>query len=312
LGGLLDISNNGADGVYTSGGSFGTWGNTTLANNAAWGIELNGGARVQVGTVFGSNNIMGNPSGGATATEESEISLWNINGLQTMIRGNGAIGVSVGFSSQATFFDGDQISDHTSAGVDVYANSQAHFTGANSVFRNGTLSDPLSAGIRVDGNSEAFLRGGVVSHNNGPGILALVNSSVDFSGVTFSGDSGGVIICDSSAAMVSDQMQPNSTIRCKTPHTLGKRTITNRPSAVPDIFSVQSVASQVQEDRHPALKQESAFRLSRMPRPKLTWRGFLLFTPGAGADIVMESITRFKLQSGVLSVMAIITSIAGR
>jgi hypothetical protein len=105
--------------------------------------------------------------------------------------------------------------------------------------RNGTGTDPLSAGIRVDGNSEAFLRGGDVSQNNGPGLLALVNSSIDFTGVTFSGDSSGIITCDSTATMISDLAQPNTTppagVRCKTPHGLGNRRVTATHPAVPDL-----------------------------------------------------------------------------
>jgi len=88
----------------------------------------------------------------------------------------------VGFGSQATFFNSAQITGHSSAGVDVYANSQAYFSGANVVQSNGSSGDSRSAGIRVDGNSEAFLRGGDVSQNVGPGVLALINSSADFSG----------------------------------------------------------------------------------------------------------------------------------
>jgi len=72
------------------------------------------------------------------------------------------------------------ISDHASAGIDIYANSQAYFFGANKIQRNGGDAGPRSAAIRVDGNSEAFLRGGEVANNTGPGLLVLVNSSVAF------------------------------------------------------------------------------------------------------------------------------------
>jgi hypothetical protein len=236
----VDISNNGADGVHVDRGTFETFGNTTISNNAAAGIQMNS-ARASVGSVWGPTTIQGNPSGGALVQETSEASFWNILGVHTVFQGNGPTGVSVGFGSQATFaFDGVQISGHTSAGVDVYGNSQANFDGTNSIQRNGTLSDPQSAGIRVDGNSEALFRGGDVSQNNGPGILALVNSSVDFTGVTFNGNLGGTITCDSSATMISDLAQPSSTpragVNCRTPHALGNHHMTKmKQPSVPDL-----------------------------------------------------------------------------
>jgi hypothetical protein len=242
--GLIDISNNTGPGVYASQAAFWTLGHTTIANNmpgspqgAGMGIMLLGGARAQVGALFGPNIIQGNPAGGASIGESSEISFWSA-GQPNLIQSNGATGVSVNLGSQATFFEGAQITDHTGTGVDVYGNSQANFFGANQVLRNGTSTDPLSAGIRLDGNSEALLRGGAVSQNNGPGLLALVNSSADFTGVTFSGDSGGIITCDSTATMISDLALPNSTppagVRCKTPHALGNHGVARTQPATPD------------------------------------------------------------------------------
>ena len=249
--GPVDISNNTGPGVWESGSSlFETLGATNITSNVSgpgtnpgFGIELVGGARAQVGGLFGPNTVAGNQAGGAFLQENSEISFWSI-GQPNLIQGNGPVGVSVGMSSQVTFYDisgplGAQITDHTSAGVDVYANSQAYFQGANQVLRNGVLTNQRSAGIRVDGNSEVFLRGGQVAQNYGPGILALVNSSADFTGVTFAGNAGGEIIaCDSSSTMVSDLTQPNSTppagISCRTPHGLGSRQITGTQPTAPD------------------------------------------------------------------------------
>lgn len=250
--GLVDISNNTGPGVWESGSSlFATLGPTNITNNVSgppgtnpgYGIEILGGARAQVGSLFGPNTVVGNQAGGAFLQENSEISFFSI-GPANLIQGNGPVGVSAGLGSQVTFFDitgplGTQITDHTSAGVDIYANSQVFFHGTNQVLRNGTVTDARSAGIRVDGNSEAFLRGGQVGQNNGPGILALVNSSADFAGVNFAGNAqGGVITCDSSSTMVSDLMQPNSTpaagVSCKTPHALGGRQIAKTQPVVPD------------------------------------------------------------------------------
>ena len=238
FGGPLEIRGNGANGVNLGIGAFQTWGNTIIDDNGGWGIQSTGGGRTQVGAVFGPNTIQGNTAGGASLTEDSEASFWNIEGFQSAIQGNGPVGISVGLGSQVTLFEGDNVSDHTSAGVEVYANSQANIFGANSIRGNGNSSDSRSAGIRVDGNSEALIRGGNVSQNGGPGILALVNSSADFAGVTFSGNAGGIINCDSSATMISDLAPPNSTppgIRCKTPHGLGNRRMNLAPPKTQDI-----------------------------------------------------------------------------
>jgi hypothetical protein len=260
--GLVDISNNAGPGIFVSQGNFSTLGSTTIANNLAgagsnsgFGLDLRGGAHVQFGALFGPNHISGNQSGGAWLQETAEISFWSI-GQPNLIQGNGPVGVLVGFGSQATFADitgplGAQISGHSSAGVDLYANSQAYFLGANAVQSNGSSADARSAGIRVDGNSEAFLRGGQVSGNTGPGVLVLVNSSADFSGVSFSGNNG-VIACDSSSTMVSDLTQPNSTppagVSCRTPHGLGGRQITKTQPTVPDWS-----AHKAQHDRYAKL-----------------------------------------------------------
>jgi hypothetical protein len=261
--GSVDISNNTGPGVWESGSSvFSTLGPTNITNNVSgpgtnpgFGLELLGGARAQVGGLFGPNTIASNQAGGAFLQENSEISFFSF-GQPNLIQGNGPVGVSVGLGSQVTFFDisgplGTQIADHTSAGVDLYANSQGYFQGTNQVLRNGTVTDPRSAGIRVDGNSEAFLRGAQVSGNSGPGVLVLVNSSADFSGVSFSGNNE-VISCDSSSTMVSDLSQPNSTpaagVSCKTPHGLGSRQITKTQPIVPDWS-----AHKAQHDRYAKL-----------------------------------------------------------
>jgi hypothetical protein len=242
--GLTDVSNNGGPGVYASEASFWTLGHTTIANNAfgpgsnsGFGIDLRGGARAQVGAIYGPNLITGNQSGGAWLQENAEISFWAFSSHQNLIQGNGPVGVSAGFGSQVTFFNNAQITGHSSAGVDLYANSQAYFSGTNTVQSNGSTSDARSAGVRVDGNSETFLRGGQVSGNYGPGVLVLVNSSADFSGVSFSGNNG-VIACDSSSVMISDLVMPGSAapagVACRTPHALGARHITRTQPIAPD------------------------------------------------------------------------------
>jgi hypothetical protein len=250
--GSVDISNNNGPGVWESAGSlFSTLGPTTITNNVSgvgtnpgYGIEILGGARAQIGSLYGPNTITGNQAGGAFLQENSQISFFSL-GQSNVIQGNGPVGVSVGLGSQVTFYDitgtvNAQISGHTSAGVDVYSNSQAYFNGANQVLQNGTVSDTRSAGIRVDGNSQVLMRGGQVTQNNGPGILALVNSSADFTGVTFGGNlRGEIITCDSSAWMVSDLAKPTGPflpagVTCSTPDALGNRVFFNAVPTTPD------------------------------------------------------------------------------
>jgi len=224
-GGTIDVSDNGNSGIYSSGGMVSTWGNTTILDNSGGnglGIELLGGARLQVGAVWGPNTIQGNPSGGASVKEGSEASFWNINGLISAIQGNGPTGIAAGFGSQVTIYDGDNISDHTGAGVDVFGHSMVYLYGNNSIYRNGTLHDRGSAGVRVDGSSEAFIRGGNIYQNYGPGLLGLVSSSVDFSDATFSQNAGGIIECDNSSWMLNDA-EPGAGVRCRSPHKFGNR-----------------------------------------------------------------------------------------
>lgn len=182
--------------------NFATSGNTHIANNGTlptagsrFGIEVLGGGKVQFGSYFGPSVIENNPVGGAFLQENAEISLWSIppNGLD-IVRNNGPFGVSAGLGSQVTLA-GALISGHTGPAVDIYGHSQLFANqfpglGVNQTLNNGTAGDPLSAAIRVDGNSEVLLRGASVSQNNGPAILALVNSSADFAGNTFNGDTG--------------------------------------------------------------------------------------------------------------------------
>jgi hypothetical protein len=237
--------------VWAAQADFSSLGPTTITNNISngffapgLGIDLRGGARAQMGGLFGPNVISGNPNGGASLQENAEISFWSIGQLN-QIQGNGPVGGLAGFGSQVTFVNisgplAAVITDHTSAGVDLYANSQAYFFGTNQVLRNGSSTDPRSAGIRLDGNSEVFLRGGQVAQNNGPAILALVNSSADFTGVSFSGNAQGTIInCDSSSWMVSDLVRSNPAlpapgVGCRTPHALGNRDVAKGLAQPPD------------------------------------------------------------------------------
>lgn len=246
----IDISNNRGPGVFVSFGSFNTYGHTTIANNIAgpgslsgFGVDMRGGSRAQFGAITAPNVISGNQSGGVSLQEGAEISFWN-GGSQTLIQNNGPVGVSAGFGSQVTLFNDVEISGHSGPALDLYAHSQGYLFGANYFHNNGSSGDSRSAAIRLDGNSEAFLRGGTVSQNAGPAILALVNSSVDLTGVSFSSNTGGLVVCDTSAFMVSDlttAMSATPGVACRIPHSLGNRVFNKLRPAIPDWTALKAL-----------------------------------------------------------------------
>lgn len=239
----IDVSNNQGSGVWASQASFTTFGRTTLSNNGGFGAQFYGGARAQFGSLSGPNTISGNQQGGVFLQENSEASLFNF-GSQTYVQNNGPVGVSVGFNSQITLYNGVEISGHSGPAVDLFGNSQAYLFGANNLHNNGAAGDARSAAVRVDGNSEVFLRGGTVAQNIGPAILALVNSSADLKGVSFSSNSGGAITCDSSAYMVSDLANGTSIapgVGCRTPHALGNRSVSAPQFATPNSSALKAL-----------------------------------------------------------------------
>ena len=222
-------------------------------------MEVLGGGKVQFGSVFGPNVVENNPNGGIFLQENAEISLFSIlpNGLD-IVRNNGPFGVAAGVGTQVTLA-GATITghtDHASGSGCLRAQPTAiivnQFPGfpANQIMNNRTAGDPLSAAIRVDGNSQALPRGAGISQNNGPATLALANSSVDFAGNTFSGNTG-VITCDSTSMMVTDlaasASNPASGLRCAIAHTLGNRLVRTATPAVPDITAFKAMQSADQQ-----------------------------------------------------------------
>jgi hypothetical protein len=258
-GGLTDISNNQTAALWVGQGDFATFGNTHMANNAYTSnpglrvaIDMRGGGKVQIGSVYGPNIIENNPNGGVSLQENAEISLWSIqSSAPNIVRNNGPFGIEAGFGSQVTLA-GTQITGHTGPAVDVYAHSQFYGTSqipglnATQIQNNATAGGPLNAAIRVDGNSEVLLRGVDISQNHGPAVLALVNSSADVAGGTFTGNTG-IITCDSTSTMVSDipiaSRTPASGVACSTAHTLGNRSISIPAPAVPDVTAWKKMHS---------------------------------------------------------------------
>jgi hypothetical protein len=258
------VSNNVNDGVYAERSVFNVNGISITNNKAAvgstspsgFGVDFRGAARGVFCAYGVPNTITGNQGGGISLQENAEISLcggglFGAAGQANIVQGNGPIGISVGFGSQLTLFDAVQVTGHTDAGVEVFGNSQAYIYGNNQISNNGSdPTYPARAGVRVDGNSEAYLRGGQISQNGGPGILAIVNSSLDFQGMTFGSNSDGDVLCDSSSYMVSDLANSGgngkhgSLITCTVPNTLGNRAHAAPVFHIPDSSRIKAAENQ--------------------------------------------------------------------
>jgi hypothetical protein len=257
-GGTIDISNNVSAGISCFGCVLGAFGNVTITGNKAetgslavsgFGVDLRGAARGQFAAANGPNLVQLNQSGGVSLQENSEISFYGgaliPGGQLNIIQNNGPVGVVVSYGSQATFFEGVRVLNHTEVGVDVYGHSQAYFHGDNKIDWNATGSAPSRAGLRVDGDSETLLRGSEFSNNGGPAILALVNSSVDFANLVFGQNQGGSVVCDSSSYMASDltkpQQNPSHGIYCQSPHNFGNhRDYTMGAPHIPDVSRLKA------------------------------------------------------------------------
>jgi len=266
LGGPVDISRNHGAGVGVNDGAlFKTYGNATIENNIntstsirpnGYGIQLLAGAKLQVGSCNGTNQISGNQSGGIDAREHSRISIWACAPVaENIIKDNGPVGVELGMGSELALYTNVVISGHTEAGIDMYGGAQLYMIGPNLISQNGSSGNPRSAGVVVDGNSEAYLRGGTISTNDGPGILTLVNSSVDSVGATFPDNTRGKITCDSSAYLVSDLLpahgNPPPGILCRTPHDLGNGDRAAAAPVAPDFTPQQNQTAQYKKFASP-------------------------------------------------------------
>jgi parallel beta helix pectate lyase-like protein len=250
--GTTEISGNQVSAIFMTQANFQTFGNTHIANSgSAVAIDMRGGGKAQFGSPLGPNVIENNANGGAFLQENAEISFWSPaqTGDMNTIQNNGPFGVKAGFGSQVTLA-GAVVSGHTGPGVDIFGHSQLYGTsqipgiGTTQILNNGTAGGSLGAGVRVDGNSEVLLRGVNISSTNGPAILALVNSSADFAGMTFSGNIG-VIACDSTSTMVTDlaasASNPGSGLHCTVSNTAPIRSVAETPPPAPNIAPLKAL-----------------------------------------------------------------------
>jgi len=212
----FEMVGNVGSGLHLDRSVFESTGNTTIANTVpsgggvfpdAFGLIAFGGSAGGLFGMTGPNVLNNNQGGGIFLAENSEFS---VGGGQSWapypitVQGNGPFGIFTEFGSQLTVFGGTQILDQTTAGVDIFSNSQAAIYGNNQISHNGTGLDPSRSGILVEGNSHAYVRGATISQNGGPGILNLVNSSVDLGNSTILSNMGGSVTCDGTAVLKSD------------------------------------------------------------------------------------------------------------
>jgi hypothetical protein len=221
-GGTVDISNNVGTGLNLDRSVMSGLGPITISSTRAvpggtspngFGINEFGGAKAGLFALFGPISITSNEGGGISLWETSELSTGgNISWapfLET-IQGNGPFGIASNYAGSLTLIGGVTISDHTTAGVSLYGNSQAailnlnQIANSNHIVHNGTGNDPDRAGIVVDNGSQAFVSAASIQNNGGPGILGRVHATVDVEGSTFSSNAGGAIVCDGSTALQTD------------------------------------------------------------------------------------------------------------
>jgi len=212
-----DVSNNAEDGVWMTQESVMEGdGPLTVESNGigatpkpgavfGFGIVIYGASSLQLGDCMGSTTVKDNVSGGVSVQENSQYSLWACeSNYAHTIESNGPVGILVGLGGEATIETEVQISGHQGPAVSVGSNSVFYSLGPVIYSQNGSPGVSRGAAIDVSAGSHAVFSGGQVSATIGPAILAELGSTVNFSGMTFTGVGGGVIQCDSTSYMWTD------------------------------------------------------------------------------------------------------------
>ena len=220
-GGIVEISNNVDKGINLDRSVMSALGAMTITNTRAQsggttpsgaGIAEFGGAKAGLFALFGPVSITGNEGGGILLSESSEMSTggnatWAPY-LET-IQANGPFGIDLDFAANLTLIGGVTISDHTTAGITLYGNSQASLAyNSNQIVHNGTGTDSRRAGILVEQGSQLYLDDAIVRNNGGPGVLGLTHATLDIEGSNFSSNAGGSVLCDKSSVLETDLPHP--------------------------------------------------------------------------------------------------------
>jgi len=187
------ISHNGAPGaacgsdcggIYTD-GALTIGGGVTIENNLPDGIFAAGGGKL-LSWVTHDENVIQHNTIGVVCWESAQCIM---GGGPNTIKNND-IGVQIAFGGVGVFTAGTTIIEgNSTAGVQVISHSHARFDGQGKVRNNGSTTEPLRAGIWVDGTSQVYMQGdNDVTGNIGPGIVADINSSLDVTDATISGN----------------------------------------------------------------------------------------------------------------------------
>jgi hypothetical protein len=211
--GPADVSDNNKGGIWISQGSMlNGFGGLTVAGNgvggdptstSGYGIDIFGASVVQFGDCTGSNVFKNNAFGGVSVQENSEFSQWECStGHSQVVDSNGPVGVTVGLGGEATL-DAVQITGHNGPAVDVVSHATVYSVG-ETISHNGSPTVAYGAAVSVTGGSHAVLKSSQISSTIGPAIAAGLGSTVHFKQMTFSGNGGGIILCDSSSYLWTD------------------------------------------------------------------------------------------------------------
>jgi hypothetical protein len=92
--------------------------------------------------------------------------------------------------------------------------------------------------------SRSSSRGAAITQNGGPGMLALVNSSLDVAGSTFSSNVGGTVVCDGSSFITGD-LTSGSISSCKVPAASGLQHKLNSEVDVPNWRQQKAYADRI-------------------------------------------------------------------
>ena len=221
----IAVNNNAQFGVNVDQSDLYVYGNTQFENNAGGssnyggdGIQLIRGSRGLFLALSGDNIVSGNQYAGILIDSHSEGQLvgggYLGTSFQNYVQQNGPVGIVVRLGSQLTLATAGYVTGHSEAGIDVYGNSELTTNGNNFIQNN-----PGQAAIRIDGNSQAQLYNAVISGNGGPGVQILGNSSAVVQTDSVTSNSGGPIVCDTSAYLTTDltppQLGPGNL--CRTP-----------------------------------------------------------------------------------------------
>jgi hypothetical protein len=207
----------------------------TVDGNAGAGISMDGGRLQLYGGDANSPGVIENNNVGLSMSDAASATLWSA----FRIHNNGSTGISVGGASSITLIstvDSDRhnavttIDGHSTVGLVLSGSSAAQIYGPHVISKNGSAdADPGSrGGISLAGASLTIGSGALVDNNVGPGIRLLVKSDLtmfdtvvsnnteqgvietNLSGggfydpLTFSGNGGGSLVCDSFSVAYGD------------------------------------------------------------------------------------------------------------